>query len=404
MAEQQDTIPPDQISPLLTQRSVPLNEARDAFTTRDSSGRIPIVLVTHRQAILHPFFLLVAIAVIIAGVTGNSWVKNDFLLPLSVMVATLLILGGIFRSLIARVPEGTTALLARGGRFTETRGGGAYFLPPWIQVTHVVTQREIPFDVPVNRSLTLDNVRPDVDTLVTFRIVDPYGFVYRISADDFDQVFHAVCQDILRTTIRSITVEQVVDLTGPDIDALRTQLSQALSEYGVEINKVSITYAQPPAEFVGTEEGRQLAMLQRAELVEKQSLVRQKQTDAEALARQEVLAKLQRDKELINGQIELAASRRRAVEVDAEAEALRLARLEERLRDYPNAAQYDWEGTRLEVAKALAGNTRAVLQVGNLDDIARAFVIRDLLPHVQPRDGSAFEDEEKTGHPEQEAA
>ena len=36
------------------------------------------------------------------------------------------------------------------------------------------------------------------------------------------------------------------------------------------------------------------------------------------------------------------------------------------------------ETLQLEIGRALAGNTRAVLQVGNASDIARAFLLRDL--------------------------
>ena len=44
---------------------------------------------------------------------------------------------------------------------------------------------------------------------------------------------------------------------------------------------------------------------------------------------------------------------------DAENEALRMARLQERLETNSPAAKYQIEMVRLEVARALAGNTRA---------------------------------------------
>ena len=45
----QDNIPPDEYSQLYQAR-VPLDEAGDAFSTRDASGRIPIVVIPQRQA------------------------------------------------------------------------------------------------------------------------------------------------------------------------------------------------------------------------------------------------------------------------------------------------------------------------------------------------------------------
>jgi regulator of protease activity HflC (stomatin/prohibitin superfamily) len=221
-------------------------------------------------------------------------------------------------------------------------------------VSHLVTRREIPFDVPVVEALTQDNVRANVDCLVTFNITDPFRFIYNISAGDFDQVLQAVCQDTLRSLIRQISSEQVVNLARQDTTELQATLSAEVEPYGVTMRRVTITYAQPAAEIMRLQEARQLAVLQRAEQVEKQALAQRRQADEEVLVRQRVLAA-------------------------AEVEALRLAKLEERLRAYPLAAQYEWQSAQLTVANALAGNTRAVLQVGNTDDIVRALVMRDFV-------------------------
>ena len=64
---------------------------------------------------------------------------------------------------------------------------------------------------------------------------------------------------------------------------------------------------------------------------------------------------------------------------EAEAEELKLSKLEQRLKDYPNAAKWIWEGEKLEVSRALAGNTRAVLQVGQANEILSAFTVREML-------------------------
>ena len=86
-----------------------------------------------------------------------------------------------------------------------TIGSGTAILPPWILVSHLVTRRQIPFDIPMVESPTSDNVRATVDMLVTFTITDVYRFIYSISADDFDQVFMAACQDALRLKVRQVS-------------------------------------------------------------------------------------------------------------------------------------------------------------------------------------------------------
>ncbi len=103
-------------------------------------------------------------------------------------------------------------MLTRGGRYYRTLESGTHILPPWILVSHLVTLRQIPFDLPMVETLTSDDVRASVDMLVTFTITDAYRFVYSISADDFDQVFMAACQEALRLQVRQVSAEQVVDL------------------------------------------------------------------------------------------------------------------------------------------------------------------------------------------------
>jgi len=290
-----------------------------------------------------------------------------------------LIIVGLYRSFIVRVPEGANALLAKGGRYTKTIGSGTHIIQPVIVVTHLVTRREIPFDVPVVEAPTKDNVRAAVDTLVTFNIVDPFKFVYSISTDDFDQVFQAACQDGLRHLVRSIGAEQVADLAKQDLSRFHEELGAEMESYGVQISKITVTFAQPSAEVMQSLEARQLASVQQAEQAEKQALAQRRQKDLEDLARQEVLARIEREKELLQLKIQEVKLKRQLVEMEAEAEEFKLAKLEQRLKDYPNAAKWLWEGEKLEVSRALAGNTRAVLQLGEANEILSAFTVREML-------------------------
>ena len=301
------------------------------------------------------------------------------MIPIGIVLALLLIIIGVYRSFIVRVPEGTNALLAKGGRYTKTIGSGTHIIQPVIVVTHVVTRREIPFDVPVVEAPTKDNVRASVDTLVTFNIVDPFKFVFSISADDFDQVFQAACQDGLRHLVRTIGAEQVADLAKQDLASFREELGAEMEAYGVQISKITVTFAQPSAEVMQSLEARQLASVQQAEQAEKQALAQRRQKDLEDLARQEVLARIEREKELLQLKIQEAKLRQQLVEMEAEAEELKLAKLEQRLKDYPNAAKWLWAGEKLEVSRALAGNTRAVLQLGEANEILSAFTVREML-------------------------
>jgi hypothetical protein len=119
--------------------------------------------------------------------------------------------------------------------------------------------------------------------------------------------------------------------------------------------------------------------VQQSEQAEKQVLAIRRQKDLEELAHQEVLARIEREKEMLQLRIQEAKLQRQLVEMEAETEEFKLAKLEQRLKDYPNAAKWIWQSEKLEVSRALAGNTRAVLQVGQANEILSAFTVREML-------------------------
>jgi regulator of protease activity HflC (stomatin/prohibitin superfamily) len=313
------------------------------------------------------------------GLLSNiAWVT-----PLAAGVAIIFFALGVVSAFLVRIPEGANGMLAFSGKYLRTIGSGRHIVPPWIAVSHMVTRREIPYDVPVVEAPTRDGVRAGVDTLLTFTITDPYRFVFSISTDDFDQVLQATCQEALRALIRSIDVEEVMGLTERATGDLRAQIGADMEPYGVRIEKFKFTYARPPEDFLRSQEQRQLAVVQRTEQQERQALAERRQAEADAIEQQRLLASVERARDALQIRMQEAEANRRVAELEAAAEELRLAKLEERLRAYPLAAKYDWESERLKVARALAGNTRAVLQVGNADEISSALLVHDAL-----RDGA----------------
>jgi hypothetical protein len=92
---------------------------------------------------------------------------------------------------------------------------------------------------------------------------------------------------------------------------------------------------------------------------------------------------VQRDQDEFESRQLTVEHQQRIVELEAQAEAIRLARLDERLRAFPEAVRFDVSLARLDVARALAGNSRAVLQIGSADDISQVLLVRDLWDDVR---------------------
>lgn len=382
----------------LTQIVVPLDQADQAFAVRDTTGRIPIVVVPARSTRIRGGPMASGVFLLAAGIAAIVW--GGSFGPNALAFATAAILGAIvlvalalFGAFRVRIPEGVSALLARGGRYERTVGPGIHFLMPWIQVTHLVTRREIPFDAPSVEVPTSDNVRATVDTLSLFQITDPYKFVYNISADDFDSVFLAANQEQVRRLVRGITVDQVHDLPRADLTDFVHDLSASVERYGVTIVKVVITFAQPPIDFVHSQEARQLAILQQKEQAERQALALKRQTDQAALQQQEVVAQVERERTALEVQIQVASARRRVVELEADTEEYRLGKLQERLEQFPEASRWEWAGEQLNVARALAANSRAILQLGSADDILRTFMVREMMAEQRSEAANGTEPE-----------
>ena len=367
-----------ELTPQLTQARVPLEDAGDALLTRDATGRIPIVVVPQRMSRTNRE-LVIAAAVVAVGAYVLYRLAIEPMWLLGLPLAVVLLVVAVLPAFRVRVPEGASALLLRGGKYYKTLASGTHVLPPYIFVSHLVTRREIPFDVPAFTSVTKDSVKATIDTMVTFSITDPYRFVYTISADDFDHVFLAICQDALRHLVREVNWEQIVDLTRAGTEQMSELIAEDVAPYGVKVHKVNVTYAGPPPEFLAAQEMQQLAVLQRQEQAEKHQLALQRLADEEALAQARVVAEVNRKKAMLQVKLQSAEMRRRLVELKAEAEELRLQKLQERLEKYPVAAKWEWESAQLEVAEGLASNTRAVVQMSGAMDVARAFVTADIL-------------------------
>lgn len=388
MSDSRQAGAPPNPSDQLIQVRVPLDEAGDAFATKDASGRVPIVVLTTRQNRIRNDFVVLGLLVLFGGLLAGVLFDMTLIGSLAIPLAALLVGVGVWRSFYVIIPEGSNALLSRGGKYAKTLASGYYVLPPWIVVSHLVTRREVPYDVPVLEAPTADNIRAAVDTLVTFVIADPYQFVYNIAADDFDLVLQSVCQEALRTLIRNTSSDAINDLLGQDSRELQKAIQVGVEGYGVRIARMTITSTRPPEDFIRAEELRQLAVIRQAEQVAQQALAQQRQAGAEALELQRVLAEVERDRQALQAQLAKAELAVRLAELAAEASERRMARQEELLARYPRAAEWEWADTQLGVARALAGNGRFVLQLGDPGDLARLLSLHELVQAGALQDGS----------------
>ena len=221
---------------------------------------------------------------------------------------------------------------------------------PFLALTHVITTRELAFDVPVAAVRSSDGVNVNVDLVLTLGIEDPVKFAYTITTGDLDAV-HPRHQPGGRPPAGprhrgAVRARPRVRRGGRSCAPRSTPSSSRTgSGSGTSRSRGSCSRTQLTASL----EARRLAAIQLSEEQETFALEERRLNDRANLIALE------------------QESRHKALELEAEAEALRLAKLEERLRAYPTAAHYDLELQRLKVAQQLAGNSRAVVSMGGGD-------------------------------------
>jgi regulator of protease activity HflC (stomatin/prohibitin superfamily) len=316
------------------------NDAAEAIERRDSWGRVPVVVRVRRQPPIRMEWVLIAIGL------GASGVLLPLFLALKaviIVVAVVALLVGFLARIFIRVPPGAVGLTVRSGRPSAVLEAGVHTTSPFVILTHLVTVRDIAFDVPVSEVRSSDGVAVTVDLMLTLRISDPHAFAYQIATGDADALVHAATQDAVRSTLRGIEAMAALDLGPEQATALRATIDEALSRVGITVRAVSFTRVTLPAAFTAS---------------------------LEALIAQE------------------AEQRRLAVEKEAAAEALRLARLEERIAANPKAAAYDLDVSRIRIAERLAGNNRAVVSMTGPDLITNALLTREAARDAEPEPSS----------------
>ena len=360
--ETPEAIPIDEPEPLpaafvqLTEITATPQDAADAIERRDSLGRIPVVVRIRRQPPIKIEWIIIALVLAASGLFPPVPLELRLLVWALAIVAVVV---GLLSRLFLRVPPGTVGLVVKGGRHSSVITEGVHRVSPMVALSHLVTTREIAFDVPVNEVRSSDGVGVSVDLMLSLQVSDPVRFAYSVSTGDSDQLVHAATQDAVRTLVRGIEAMNALDLGADQAATLREVIDAKLDAYGLDARNVSFTRVTLPVAFTSSLEARRLSVVQLAEQSEAYALERRRLADHASLVNQE------------------AEARRSAVEHEAAAEALRLAKMEERLAANPHAAQYDMEMSRIKVAQQLAGNSRAVVSLGATDLMSSLLVARE---------------------------
>ena len=125
-------------------------------------------------------------------------------------------------SAIKIVKEYERAVIFRLGRVVGARGPGLFFIIPIFEKAVIVDLRTQVLDVPVQETITKDNVPVRVNAVVYFRVVEPVKAVTQVKN------FIMATSQISQTTLRSVIGQAHLDELLSEREKLNRELQRII--------------------------------------------------------------------------------------------------------------------------------------------------------------------------------
>lgn len=150
----------------------------------------------------------------------------------------------LFRT-VRIVPQQTSLIIERLGRYSRTLEGGLHFLVPFVdKVRANVDLREQVVSFPPQPVITSDNLVVNIDTVIYYSVNDAKSAVYEIA--NFIQGIEQLTVTTLRNVIGSLDLEQTLTSRDQINAQLRGVLDEATGKWGIRVNRVELKAIDPP--------------------------------------------------------------------------------------------------------------------------------------------------------------
>ena len=166
----------------------------------------------------------------------------ETLIVLAILLAFAIVV--IMRT-VRIVPQQTSLIVERLGRYSRTLEGGIHFLIPFVdKVRANVDLREQVVSFPPQPVLTSDNLVVNIDTVIYYTVIDSRAAVYEIA--NFIQGIEQLTVTTLRNVIGSLDLEQTLTSRDQINSQLRGALDEATGRWGIRVNRVELKAIDPP--------------------------------------------------------------------------------------------------------------------------------------------------------------
>ena len=163
--------------------------------------------------------------------------------------AALLLFVIIFVVVLSRsiriIPQASTGLVERLGKYHRTLGAGLTIIVPFIdRLRPLIDMRERVVSFPPQPVITEDNLVVSIDTVIYFQVTDPKSATYEI--ENVIQGIEQLTVTTLRNVVGGLDLEAALTSRDSINAALRGVLDDATGKWGVRVNRVELKAIDPP--------------------------------------------------------------------------------------------------------------------------------------------------------------
>jgi regulator of protease activity HflC (stomatin/prohibitin superfamily) len=167
-------------------------------------------------------------------------------------IVTIVVLGALLLFVITAlyrtvriVPQQTSLIIERLGRYSRSLEGGIHILVPFVdKVRANIDLREQVVSFPPQPVITSDNLVVNIDTVIYYSVIDAKSAVYEIA--NFIQGIEQLTVTTLRNVIGSLDLEQTLTSRDQINGQLRGVLDEATGKWGIRVNRVELKAIDPP--------------------------------------------------------------------------------------------------------------------------------------------------------------
>ncbi|MFT6407162.1 MAG: regulator of protease activity HflC (stomatin/prohibitin superfamily) [Arenicella sp.] len=192
----------------------------------------------------------------------TNQILGDNMDNLVFVIAGVIILVLVFRSIVRIVPQNLAYVVERLGKYSSTLEAGFHILIPFMdRVAYKHSLKEFALDVPAQQAITKDNVPLGIDGVLYLRIMDPKAASYGV-----ENLRFAITQ-LAQTTMRAEIGKISLDATFESREHINATVTHAIDEaseaWGTKVLRYEIKDISPPTTILDEMEKQMAAERQR---------------------------------------------------------------------------------------------------------------------------------------------